>query len=1739
MFKSKLSKIIVSLLRRIAGVTRSGAKRLMRAMLQALMAMGRRARLPMAGFVLPTVTMVLLVVILLTVAITLRSFDRANTARNVRVNQQVLAAATPALDRAKAKIQYALSPQGSGTLETPSDLSVYQALDSARFKFGDEDVLQVKVDIDNSNVIEPAPADLTKINESERINTAWRFPVDTDNNGKFDTYTLYGIYFRSPPRDADTGEFNRARKGLEARTPPMASQGSLSAICKAAAGTSASLVGSSDWYKGEGVLKKSFFVYTVNVPISDTGVATPVNYEKFKGSPSFSALEYQQDQKRIPLQNNAVVYEDDLEVSPGPPLRLNGRIFTNSNFVVTHTNTGPVAFYLVSSKESCFYNLENSKIVISGNVVNGTSGGSGNTSTEIGVHLFGTTASDPELGKSIKGPDNQSVAYKDGALGVIYNNKAYSDRIGLLVSEQEKAATPDPQEVINAIAKQVEEETDPTAPSAERQNEIRREKLESYFRLRTRKVPFAEVSATGDALIGFVDPTTKVVTTSPLVGTGDELRPVDAWVIPSDANTGLNTTVRLQANSPEKVQEDKKESELGDRIVVGNNLPALRWRSDLNPPQFVGEGEEGRDILTGVKWLDKQAPDAEDRYREPQVKQFADVGGAQRDGFWEISAAQAPQTAVDGIGGLRVITGAGVYERTNSFLPPPKVLNPVGGAVSEFYDDPATTDVEKFPVVWPDSMPMSPGPNSKVYNNNPAGTIGWADLTATAWNALPTNGTPPGGAASTIDPNTPQYGKGDLRMRATAIYHYANNPSDQAGKLADTPLACVSSYYDPSYRYSKGGTLFDSSLNRPGLASGSNANGKSNNGIVYGPPAARPGAILTAALMTDPSGLNPAGTPDDRLNYQASIVFPDGRFVNENLRKALQVPDTERSLSEKAAIDSTLCSFKILANPTAVDETYLTHGTIREVAFLNPREVKAIDKDDPATAVDETYSLSSPLGGGTQSAKLTGNYDLPLAERQPLEIRVTQLDIDKLRGGTKTIPYNREPKINTLDPEYMLPYSGLIYASRDDAAPDQSDRTPNSLGNAIDKTRSQLSSPTDSRLDPSRRPHGIMLINGRSLGRPTTVSTVTDVLKEKGLLLTSNLPVYIQGAFNQHTKREFTGAFSWTPSDFYGRLGANLDPNFACRLGDPRYPGKCADSDNWRGATVLSDAITLLSEPESANLQEGFRYGVRNHGDFDLRNNAGSAVVGYDFNGDGIPPLDTTIDTANEADFGFDINGNGTTNDTNVPETDVTAKAARRINGFGANNYVTNGLSSGATAVIPHFDIINQEKFGQSAGTTVSPKDENYRTTTGAAPNSSYFNNFITPVQRRANDAIKFPQYVMEICRKLPVSACGPNDWVVGIDAGTVGVFEPAEIQKASLVPPSTAVGLLLSGTTARPAIDPADRRYPRRVAFVRNSLGKLVLDSSNNLPIALGIASPTAVAFYATSTNPVTVDGTPITPVTGQPQLADNALWYATTKTPLTPNAATQIDYGNANPLFYAKLPTATVEQPQLRPTLQIQATNSNPVAGLVPIQGPNANDGTRWMQRARTTEFNLIVASNDVPSRALSSTLGETNGGMQNLPRFMENWKGLTTSIAGSFIQFKRSAYATAPYQSVLDIATTTPFNAKIFDSRLEIPADTRSIYRVQNALGAIGYFVAPDREWGFDVGLLSQPPDLFAQKFTLPATQKTPDEYFREISRDDDWVKALLCAEKLQNDRTLSGNYAANDSATKPRTDCPNLS
>jgi hypothetical protein len=108
---------------------------------------------------------------------------------------------------------------------------------------------------------------------------------------------------------------------------------------------------------------------------------------------------------------------------------------------------------------------------------------------------------------------------------------------------------------------------------------------------------------------------------------------------------------------------------------VGNNLPAQRW----NGTTFIDEEQQVDGTTT---WENGSII----RTRTPQVTKLADVGASDRgnglgeapgnpnsfsDGFWEKSAAEKPRSPLDGVGGLRVITSAGVYDRTNSFLPPP------------------------------------------------------------------------------------------------------------------------------------------------------------------------------------------------------------------------------------------------------------------------------------------------------------------------------------------------------------------------------------------------------------------------------------------------------------------------------------------------------------------------------------------------------------------------------------------------------------------------------------------------------------------------------------------------------------------------------------------------------------------------------------------------------------------------------------------------------------------------------------------------------------------------------------------------------------------------------------------------------------------------------------------------------------------------------------------------------------
>ena len=1087
-----------------------------------------------AGFVLPTVAMVSLVVVLLTIAILFRSFERSKNASNVRVNQAVLNAAMPAIDRARAKIDR-LFTDPTLPRSTPSDNSLYNAFikDLGKYTFGDETPLEVRYDLDGNNSIERSDTNL--LEERETIKTAWRFPVDTDNNGKYDSFTLYGVFFRSPTRGND-GKFDRARTPLDARTPPM-DDGSLGGQCSAARGTSFSLIGDSGWYKSGANIKKSFFVYATTVPITDTNASSKygTKYETYKGNKGFSAVEFQQDQERVPINNNAVVYEDDLEITPGAGLEINGRIFTNSNFF-TARSSEPIRFYQVSNQNSCFYQAKNSKIIVGGNLGHGRINGTGSLN-DVQVDLFrpGAAAGNTQMKSGTKSVDNTSGE-------IAYNSQAYTQRINLLV--QNALSDANPTEVQENIDSRTRD--NPGLDAAE----VRREELEAYFKKRTRKVPFAEVP------FGTTAPTSVTLQNR---GT-DRLRGPNNWIYPfsiTNNNTSYtNLTLyldRLEATEPNKLQEVNKEEEkyLGDRVLLGNNLPALWYDPNIN--DFVGR-ETNQDVLPksdSTRWTSYSDEESKYRYRTTKIEQLISLEGAsERDGFFEVEAAKQPQNSLDNVGGMRVVTGAGIYVdgsdsdpdasfpwdedidsatgvQHRSFLHdsrPEWDTNFVGIGSGKVLESKLKFGTNNPIRVWSDAMPMTPGKEELA--NNPKG-------------------------------------KADLLMRATAVYHYKDN----AGK-DQVPIACVSSYYNPT---NKETAQNESSLKtywNNNLANQTTTSGKSNNGIVYARPYSSHSARLTAVTSTYKT----------QLNQQARLVFPNGRFVNEPLRTALEKKSANKTLSmaDNSAIDTAVCAIKILTRAsgftTPAASPPVPHGAIYETAFLDAREIKSIEQEANVT-------------------NAVPNYTRSIEERQPLEVRVTVLDLDKLRN--KTIGGGSPA-------EYLLPNSGIIYATRDDALQDLShSRNPDDL------EQSKLLSSSDYKLDSTRRPNGIMLINGKNLERDSDFR-----YEEKGLILASNVPAYIKGDFNLHVQsgtttpvEEFTtrlrdaeGNINW--GDFYSNSRKTLDDNFACRKGDPRLPSnKCGTGDSWRPATVIADAVTVLSD--------NFRFGFRNEGDYDLRNNQG------------------------------------------------------------------------------------------------------------------------------------------------------------------------------------------------------------------------------------------------------------------------------------------------------------------------------------------------------------------------------------------------------------------------------------------------------------------------------------------------------------------------------------------------------
>lgn len=970
--------------------------------------------------------------------------------------------------------------------------------------------------------------------------------------------------------------------------------------------------------------------------------------------------------------------------------------------------------------------------------------------------------------------------------------------------------------------------------------------------------------------------------------------------------------------------------------------------------------------------------------------------------------------------------------------------------------------------------------------------------------------------------------QGDLLMRATAVYHYTANSDTTAGVLNtnQTPIACVSSYYDPTSaitsKNQNGVTLTvppvppavtptTSTVSLPWNAAG---NGRFNNGIVY----AFPGRSIFATYQT-------------QLNNQAKLIFPNGRLANEPLKTALAkisgttVPNTGLELSDYSAIDTALCAISIMINPGNFLTTLTNlppHGAIKEAAFLDAREAKQISVGTATT------------------------YDLELEQRQPLEIRVTDINLDTDTSGiTRTA-------INT---DYLLPYSGIIYATRDDALPDRIDIT----------TQAALLSPTDFQLDPTRRPNGIRLINGQTLSRTSTNSYNA---REKGLILVTNLPAYISGNFNYHrtdtTSTTQIEEFSETEqggTNFYDRSTANT--SFACRPNRTGCP-TTGNGDFWRPATVIADSMTLLSG--------SFLDGFRSDSDYDLNNNSGIRV-GNTFNPATISSIITPAAVPASVYLGLD------------------ARRQQRLkNGFWENSFATN------------------------ANWWDSGSNDYYPLATGSSAMGSYVRNGVSPIQRRVSD---YPIYVMEICRQALISDCDNNStdpdrqWYIGFDIDGNGVlnsnpvnypitgqssvtltekyiktYQLGQAIKAANGSPSigsnpasdtiltngelqwltgtfgtgnkTIRARLGAGDTSGQALVATDSSYPRRVAFARDSSNNLVLSSSRNTSTntvtslgsgiynPIGLGCPLDISGSAPNYNGCTVWDNNYNSVLKNGSM--NALWFRKSNSTTSPGDLTQVDYtnGDRKPFFYFPPVDANGDgnpdldaQPLLVPVSQVNDSFGNGSSLRSESTAVGTNYVTKWLQQASSTTVNGTFVVGNSPRQS-----AETSSGLQNFVRFLENWGNATSKISGSLIQLKRSTFATAPLGSILANKTTTTAtagtnpsdNLSLFDYALDT-------YPTENVSGLLPFYNPPTRTWGFDVALLSELPDLFAQRFTAPSTGR-PNEFFREVAQDDVWVKTLLCAGQASNQTGIvtTGTTVTYDNAVpneyRPSSSCKSI-
>lgn len=298
----------------------------------------RRRRHIQSGFVLPTTVMLVLVVALVITALVFRTFSRTSQVISERQQQIIYNSATPAIDRAKAKLEYLFRQDTRLPAGIPSDTTIQSLLeapssDADNYTLPDETRL-VGFDDANSN-----------------HGIGWYFT----QNGRT---IAYSIIFKKQATTTGTNTTsltdNAANKAsyFVIRNGPVNTNNSSTSNC----GSNIALVSNEkDWEPiTSATLAKTFQVTAFAVENAT------------KPNRSVATLELQQDRQADKGNKWGAYFRYDLELFNGSSttIRWNGAMHSDASMYLAPF--GPFRSYLISSPTSCVNTSANdSKITVS------------------------------------------------------------------------------------------------------------------------------------------------------------------------------------------------------------------------------------------------------------------------------------------------------------------------------------------------------------------------------------------------------------------------------------------------------------------------------------------------------------------------------------------------------------------------------------------------------------------------------------------------------------------------------------------------------------------------------------------------------------------------------------------------------------------------------------------------------------------------------------------------------------------------------------------------------------------------------------------------------------------------------------------------------------------------------------------------------------------------------------------------------------------------------------------------------------------------------------------------------------------------------------------------------------------------------------------------------------------------------------------------------------------------------